>query len=734
MGAIQKFLKKAPVKYGLLAVVLLLVCLMGFEIGKLSSKPQETGETSQPAATPDSQDEAEMISDTIALVNLDSGTLENGEMSYYAQKLLEDAGRNFVQTGLEDAKRGVENGIYGGYVIIPATFSESAVSLNTTPAKAELEYKINTNLTKEAMESVIYDIAALQRTMNNDLSYMYISSILDTFHSSQDDVKKVLANDTTDTEALLRIQPYDLVTLVKTPEMKTENTEYEPLDIKEYLAGNQELVSTINTKYAEYIALSQEDLDAIKTESTGLGITIGAATDVVNSINLVQDEEGNIIYQAALNELNTSFSEYNDQVNVRNEDIKTKVEKYKAAIDIIQKHQEASIKQYNEDLNTTDSSKTVGREAAANAIMVLIQKDNSTEDLPVITASASGNELIVSSKGKSVAVDLSVDPVDGTLDIATLASDLNVASETVYSKDSKVSKNQLTAILNASIPDYEGIAIDPDTELPIVDENNEKVTVSHELKELSKNIQTDLESEAVKIPTLDTESIGNKLNDEIIKPLVDRTDLLKTKLLEQLDLSDKQLAVFSQVVNDYDPFAKINQEEINGYVGDISKNGEKISQTYTENSTKQTTIMQKVLETSQENVANLQKSVAEASSESEKAMTEKLEDVKRVRNENSASNQGLLTAFTEKLPYTRLGTVEYTDTYKFMAEPLRFVDKTPTKVKGTTKSLASGDEEVNQTKKQNDTFRYGVVLYCAFGVLAIVLIVIIVRMLLKKEE
>lgn len=733
MGAIQRILKKAPVKYGLLAVVLLLVCLIGFEIGRSSNTPKETKAASQPAAATDSQDEAEMISDTIALVNLDSGTLENGEMNYYAQKLLEDVGREFVQTGLEDAKRGVENGIYGGYVVIPATFSESAVSLNTTPAKAELEYKINTNLTKEVLESVIYDIAALQRTMNNDLSYMYISSILDTFHSSQDDVKKVLANDTSDTEALLRIQPYDLVTLVKTPEMKNENMDFEPLDIQEYLANNQVLVSTINTKYAEYIALSQEDLEAIKTESTGLGITIGAATDVVNSINLVQDEEGNIIYQAALNELNTSFSEYNDQVKIKNEDIKTRIDQYKLTVDTAQKHLDASIKKYNEDLNTTDSTNKVGREAAVNAIMALIQKDNGTEDLPVITASASGDKLIVSSKGKYVTVDLSVDPADGTLDIAALASDLNAASDTVYSKDSKISKNELTTILNASIPDYDGVAIDPDTELPIVDENNEKLAVSDELTELSKDIQADIDNEVVKIPSLDTESIGNKLNDEIIKPLVDRTDLLKTKLLEQLDLSDKQLEVFSQVVNDYDPFAKINQEEISGYVGDISKNGEKISQTYTENSTKQTTLMQKVIDTSQENVTNLQKSVSEASSESEKAMTEKLEDVKRVRNENSANNQGLLTAFTEKLPYTRLGTVEYTDTYKFMAEPLRFVDKTPTKVKGTAKSLSSGDEKATPEKKQNDTLRYGVVLYCAFGLLAIVLIVIIVRMLLKKE-
>ena len=33
VGAIQRILKKAPVRYGLLAVVLLLVCLIGFEIG-----------------------------------------------------------------------------------------------------------------------------------------------------------------------------------------------------------------------------------------------------------------------------------------------------------------------------------------------------------------------------------------------------------------------------------------------------------------------------------------------------------------------------------------------------------------------------------------------------------------------------------------------------------------------------------------------------------------------------
>lgn len=732
MGAIQKVLKKAPVKYGLLAVVLLAVCLIGFQIGRLSNKPQETGKASQPTATPDSQDETGMASDTIALVNLDSGILENDEMNYYAQKLLEDVSRNFVLTGLEDAKKGVENGIYGGYVIIPATFSENVVSLNTTPAKAELEYKINTNLTKEALESAIYDIAGLQRAMNNDLSYMYISSLLDTFHSSQDDVKKVLSNDASDTEALLRIQPYDLVTLIETPEMKTENTEFEPLDIQEYLANNQELVDTINTKYAEYIALSQEDLDAIKTECTGLGITIGASADVVNGINLVQDEEGNIIYQAALNELNDFFFEYNEQLKVIDEQIKSRINQYKTSTDTAKNHLDESIKKYNEDLNTTDTTKAVGKAAAADSIMALIQNDSGAEDLPVIGVSDSGDQLVVSSKGESVTVDISTDPLDGSIDVSTLAENLNDASEQLYSRDTEITQDQLSGILDTAIPDYDGVAVDPETGFPVVDENNQKVTVSDELAKTSSAIQEDLDNGSVKFPPLDADHIGRKLNDEIITPLVDRTEMIKTKLLEQLDLSDKQLAVFNQVVNDYDPFAKINQEEISGYVGDISKNGEKISQTYTENSTKQTTIMQKVIEASQENVTNLQKSVAEASTESEKTMTAKLEDVRRVRSENSSNNQGLLTAFTEKLPYTRLGTVEYIDTYKFMAEPLRFVDKTPTQTKGTAKSLSSGDEKVS-TPKQSTTFHYGLLLYGIFGVIAIVLIITIVRMLLKKE-
>lgn len=78
----------------------------------------------------------------IAVVNLDAGVEKNGEQIYYAGKIIEYPNSNYQTTSLEEAKKGLENGQYGAYVIIPSTFSASVDSINQTPQKTVFEYKI----------------------------------------------------------------------------------------------------------------------------------------------------------------------------------------------------------------------------------------------------------------------------------------------------------------------------------------------------------------------------------------------------------------------------------------------------------------------------------------------------------------------------------------------------------------------------------------------------------------
>lgn len=94
----------------------------------------------------------ELRTDKIAVVNLDTGIAVGDENINYAGSLLVNLPDNFLLTGLEDARQGLNHGLYAGYLVVPATFSQNIVSLNETPVRAEISYMINDDLTAEYKE------------------------------------------------------------------------------------------------------------------------------------------------------------------------------------------------------------------------------------------------------------------------------------------------------------------------------------------------------------------------------------------------------------------------------------------------------------------------------------------------------------------------------------------------------------------------------------------------------
>ena len=98
-----------------------------------------------------------VASHKIAVVNLDAGIKKGDKTIYYANKIIQYPSSNYQTVSLEEAKSGVENGRYAAYVLIPADFSESVNSINTTPKQAVFEYLINSyELLKESYIEMDY--------------------------------------------------------------------------------------------------------------------------------------------------------------------------------------------------------------------------------------------------------------------------------------------------------------------------------------------------------------------------------------------------------------------------------------------------------------------------------------------------------------------------------------------------------------------------------------------------
>ena len=170
----------------------------------------------------------------------------------------------FEYVSLSEARAGLENGTYGAYITIPATFSKSVASINTTPQPAQFEYVINSRLSGKTQYSILYDVLSFGESINNNLSYMYLDNILKEFHQAQDGAAVVIDNDLKDKSAIDEIKAYDLVEMVAIPELKHEENNVEALEIESYVSANTEMVKSVDEEYHKCVEDAKEQLSALK--------------------------------------------------------------------------------------------------------------------------------------------------------------------------------------------------------------------------------------------------------------------------------------------------------------------------------------------------------------------------------------------------------------------------------------------------------------------------------------
>ena len=262
-----------------------------------------------------------LVTDKIAVVNLDEGVTVGEEEINYAGKLLVELPDNFLFTGLEDARSGFGNGLYAGYLVIPATFSKSVVSLNDTPIRAEISYIINNDLAEDVKEEVIYDVLEFIASLNDDISYIYVHSVLDELHDAQDDAEIVMQNDLEEKEAIDAIKANDLVALVPVTELTEVEYNIEPVDISDYISKNAELTGQIGTKYSEYLMESEGEHQKLNEEATALMTEMGNMDGIITDVDLTVDAEGNSVYQTGQADIETLLNEHNTGLKEKQDNI-----------------------------------------------------------------------------------------------------------------------------------------------------------------------------------------------------------------------------------------------------------------------------------------------------------------------------------------------------------------------------------------------------------------------------
>ena len=211
----------------------------------------------------------DQISETIAIVSLDDGVDVNGVREYYANDFINLLGNDagYVVESASGASAGLADGKYGAIITFPSNTSECILSLNSaTPVSLPITYTINSKLDSQSYINVASKIGDFQNDINDQVSYMYVSSILSELHGAQDQAGQLLDNNE---EILVLLDDLELMDYVESLELggiPTLDFQPEGLNIEGYMNEANRCANDISGYYLssyqqalrDYIEMTQE--------------------------------------------------------------------------------------------------------------------------------------------------------------------------------------------------------------------------------------------------------------------------------------------------------------------------------------------------------------------------------------------------------------------------------------------------------------------------------------------
>lgn len=260
-----------------------------------------------------------------------------------------------------------------------------------------------------------------------------------------------------------------------------------------------------------------------------------------------------------------------------------------------------------------------------------------------------------------------------------------------------------------------------------VDENGREIHGFDRIEQEKSNI-----ADMIKIlgnaKELDTKSISQLVKDEYIIPITKNADNAKTVFQQRNEDEKNSISSYNESLAAFSPI--INSEFIIGNIAGITENNTSLQKELTDNSTASMEYVNKVYQSTEENVGNLQKAITDTKENSDQAVADGLNEAKNVKAETSRVNQDILKEFSEKLPYTRLGSAEYAQAYQFIAKPIVAEDLSSDGTEVKAKEATSTKTEI---KKEKESVPWTLV-YGTIGILVFFVLFLLIRNIWKGKK
>lgn len=559
--------------------------------------------------------------ETIAVVNLDEGTYKQSrpdEIIYYSNELLKYNHTDFEVVSLESARNGILEGRFGAYVILPADFSEKIESVNYDPEKAALTYAVNPYLNSSAKERVMKDLESFNADINYDISYMYVSAVLNEFHDVQDSSKVVLSNDLSDEEELLAVDAEQLFEVFSYPELLQVEKEIEDLDFQEIFETNRSLGSDIKEGLDKDLEESRLAYQEIQNQST----EVFGATDnvllVIENYLPGYDEHGQLVYQDGISSISENFARYDQE---RSESVR--------------------------------EIKRLARNEADRIGAVAVDRE-----ITKIQNSVSGNYM------EKEALWEYQTAVNGEIEKYFIY--INARLKTLGVSDNDLPDYGVLSISMNAIPEPDSVEINIRKYAGSISQND--IRRLTEDQDLSKEFCTAVDEAA----TVSSNDIMEIIDEEVVGELVKQQKNANRLIGDQKKELEKKIRLYDEAIAEFDPYEYIDEDRIEERLEKFKENVDRIETEQGEHDEDYWELMKEIYEVTGSNQEAFDENLKESQEITRTNVESTIALLKENKSATTKENKELLEAFTKKLAYTRLGSLGKIEAYDFIVSPVEF--------------------------------------------------------------
>lgn len=642
-------------------------------------------------------------SSDIALINLDEGVEIEGKKLYYAQNLLSTQGENLKFTSLNDAKIGLENGTYAAYILIPSTFSASIESINEKPVKVELEYELSDKLALESKAGIVKDIEDFKLKLSNDISYMYVSAVMDEFHNAQDNSKLVLDNDKKELESMSLIKVRDVISPIDFPEIEFVEFVRNRLEIEPIVSSNLELIDAMKNSLLEKIQLGKDDYESVSKDKGLLDEGSKDFLNILGGLDIESDDNGEPVYQSGIDKLATQVNNYNAQlIDNRAWIVSELASNSNATRSSSQEYVDNSLSniknswQNNIDTALREANQNIERlvTQALENLLAIQERIYDELDLYVRDEFQAAHEYYkqeakreVESYKENLINELieegyiDDDETDPIYAIIASSSNADIRIATYSNAESFSLRNAQVDFIdrnNFNSPMLSASADFQDTDLERRDSLFDIPDISYLLGEANIVLPENqgywyagfIEG-LERMYTISTVDIEKTVKDDVVGAIKSKTSAKYADLKDVISKLNKSFDDYQNSLYQFDPFARIDVRILEQSAKSINSNVRDIAGKSAEYASEQSEEVAKVREKESERTKALRENMDTANKSTEDLVGKTLDGLKDARQSNTDTNKTLLEDFNNKLSYTKVGSIANKEVFEFISDPVQ---------------------------------------------------------------